>query len=116
MRTESNFIALLLCLTTVEDVFSSFISHTRVPRHSSLLIRKNVESTGNQRMTPPVKSPVEDMGGAAKGVQQNFIIHRGRSAAMIKRSPSIAGISFCKGWADNATQAFVSAVESLGMN
>jgi hypothetical protein len=42
------------------------------------------------------------------------LIHRGRSTAMIKRSPSIAGLGLCKGWTSSATEAFESAVDKLG--
>jgi hypothetical protein len=45
---------------------------------------------------------------------KNFLIHRGRSAAMIKRSPSIAGIGLCRGWNEESTRAFTKAVEKLG--
>jgi hypothetical protein len=43
--------------------------------------------------------------------KKRFLIHKGRSAAMIKRSPALAGVTLCKGWSATATAAFVAAVE-----
>ena len=51
---------------------------------------------------------------AATTKQQQFLVHKGRSAAMIRRSPSVCGITLCKGWTEQATQAFCGAVHSVG--
>lgn len=52
---------------------------------------------------------------AATTKPQQFLVHKGRSAAMIRRSPSLCWISLCKGWTEQATQAFCDAVHSVGM-
>jgi len=46
----------------------------------------------------------------------SFLIHKGRSTKMIRRSPAIQGGALCKGWTEATTQAFVSAIHSLGKN
>jgi len=54
----------------------------------------------NQRATPSKKDI--------------FLIHKGRSAAMIKRSPCIAGVTLCKGWSPKASETFYKSVQKLG--
>jgi hypothetical protein len=51
---------------------------------------------------------------AATTKQQQFLVHKGRSAAMIRRSPSLCGVTLYKGWTEQATQAFCDAVHSVG--
>ena len=46
--------------------------------------------------------------------RKRFLIHKGRSADMILRSPSITGVTLCRGWSDDATKAFVSAIHKVG--
>jgi hypothetical protein len=67
-------------------------------------------------VAPPISIPGTKSQTKAKqheGVEK-FLIHRGRSAAMIKRSPSIGGIGLCKGWTPQATEKFIAAVEKIG--
>jgi hypothetical protein len=47
-------------------------------------------------------------------VRQKFLIHKGRSEAMIRRSPCIAGVTLCKGWTPAATETFIRSVNALG--
>jgi hypothetical protein len=61
---------------------------------------------------PPLAISLESKKHDTK--KENFLIHRGRSGVMIKRSPSIAGIGLCKDWTPEATRAFQTAVEKLG--
>jgi hypothetical protein len=51
---------------------------------------------------------------AATTSPQQFLVHKGRSAAMIRRSPSLCGVTLYKGWTEQATQAFCDAVHSVG--
>lgn len=46
--------------------------------------------------------------------ETSFLIHKGRSTNMIRRSPAIQGGALCKGWTEATTQAFVSAIHSVG--
>jgi hypothetical protein len=46
--------------------------------------------------------------------KQQFLVHKGKSTAMIRRSPSLCGVTLCKGWSDRATQAFCNAIDSIG--
>ena len=50
----------------------------------------------------------------SRGDDSSFLIHKGRSEAMIRRAPSLAGVTLCKGWSDEVTQVFISAVDQLG--
>ena len=45
---------------------------------------------------------------------RSFLIHKGRSAEMIRRSPALSGVTLAKGWSQSATKAFISAVHSVG--
>jgi stress response protein SCP2 len=41
-------------------------------------------------------------------------LHKGRSVTMLRRAPSIAGMTLCQGWTDEATQALIKAVNQAG--
>ncbi|KAG7343859.1 hypothetical protein IV203_021867 [Nitzschia inconspicua] len=43
---------------------------------------------------------------------EHYVVHTGRSADMIKRSPALSGITLCKGWSPSATDAFRRAVQA----
>lgn len=44
---------------------------------------------------------------------RTFLVHKGRSAEMIRRSPSLAGVTLSKGWSREASEAFINAIHSL---
>ena len=73
------------------------------------------ESSSNYTVaSDPVSSSPHAAATIATSKQQQFLVHKGRSAAMIRRSPSICGVTLCKGWTEQATQAFCDAVRSVG--
>ena len=51
---------------------------------------------------------------ADKNSMQKFLIHKGRSADMIRRSPAISGVSLCRSWTDAATKDFIRAIRQVG--
>jgi hypothetical protein len=61
-----------------------------------------------------------DYGGAGRRTTTNitttqtFLIHQGRSEGILRRSPSIAGVSLVRGWTESTTIAFVAGVHALG--
>ena len=43
-----------------------------------------------------------------------YEIHRGISANMVRGSPTLGGITLCRGWSDDATRDFKKAVKEVG--
>jgi len=56
----------------------------------------------------------DDLAGQVREQQrQKFLVHKGISRKMIKRSPAIAGVTIVQGWSDDATTAFRQAVDDV---
>jgi hypothetical protein len=71
------------------------------------------DDDGHSTRKPRKKSSIQTL-EKNTGRRIKYLIHRGRSSAMIKRAPSIAGIGLCRGWDEGATLAFTKAVQRLG--
>eukprot|EP00978_Attheya_sp_CCMP212_P047027 scaffold421188_cov47-Attheya_sp.AAC.17 len=72
----------------------------------------SVEKNGAKKRDTDLDTITPTLPGAS--IQHNFLIHKGRSVDMIRRSPSLAGLTLCKGWSPTATEAFRTAVRSVG--
>ena len=46
--------------------------------------------------------------------ERKYLLHHGQSVGMIRGTPAVGGVTVCRGWSDDATKAFVEAVESIG--
>jgi hypothetical protein len=70
--------------------------------------------TSQRRQGLVVINELQSFASESPSKQQQFLVHKGRSAAMIRRSPSLCGVTLYKGWTEQATQAFCDAVHSVG--
>jgi hypothetical protein len=120
-RTTSICFAIVVMLRVSQRVSSFAPCYKRCPL---IVTRKTAVTTADdiavalgppsigipaQGTTTKIQTKTKPQEGAEK-----FLIHRGRSAAMIKRSPSIGGIGLFKGWTPQATEHFIAAVETIG--
>ena len=120
-RFELKVILGLYLVATCSRVCFGFIScHIncqKSQRQGGLAVLDDLQSVASESpsnytfVSVPVSSSPH---AAATTKQQQFLVHKGRSATMIRRSPSICGVTLCKGWTEEATQAFCGAVHSVG--
>ena len=84
-----------------------FVSETL--HESAVSIGLDLETVSNdlppQTVVEAAKERVEE---------RKYLLHKGQSVGMIRGSPALGGVTVCRGWSDDATKAFVTAVESIG--
>jgi hypothetical protein len=80
-----------------------------ISRPDALPEKEDPSSNFRTKFIPSTFYPITQQG-------TSFLIHKGRSTKMIRRSPAIQGGALCKGWTEATTQAFDSAIQSLGKN
>lgn len=111
----SSFIIVLLCVCQQVSSFTP----CQIGRKQAVLPTMTTTSTKSAVTTADdILAPASNLPETKQHTNgiEKFLIHRGRSLCMIKRSPSIGGLGLCKGWTPKATKNFVDAIEKMGKN